>query len=147
MTKRELVRALAERTKLAGFDAARVVDALFDAQEGIIPEQIRAGGVVTIAGFGRFGSKTRPARTGRDPRTGREIEIDASTSPTFKPGRGLRNAVLGEPRKPVKSGPVLRGGKHGPKGTSSAGPRREPTVRGTPGPGPRRDPPVRGGGG
>ena len=48
---------------------------------------------VSIAGFGTFTTKSRPARQGRNPRTGEAIAIAASTAPAFKPGKALRDAV------------------------------------------------------
>ena len=52
-----------------------------------------ANGEVRIAGFGTFGARSRPARTGRNPRTGESLSIPASTAPVFKPGKGLTDAV------------------------------------------------------
>ena len=46
-----------------------------------------------VAGFGTFGTRSRPARTGRNPRTGESLNIAASTAPTFKAGKPLRDAV------------------------------------------------------
>jgi len=103
MNKRELVRLLAKEATLGVAQAARVVDGLFDAKRGIIPEQVRAGGRVQVAGFGAFEPKRRPARTGRNPRTGKEVSIPASTSPVFRPARGFRNAILA-PRRAASAG-------------------------------------------
>ena len=94
MNKRELVRALAKEASLGVAEAARVVDAIFGTERGIIPAQVRAGSRVRIPGFGTFESRSREARTGRSPRTGKEISIPASTSPTFRAARGLKDAIL-----------------------------------------------------
>ena len=51
------------------------------------------GGDGRIAGFGTFSVKDRPARQGRNPRTGESIAIAASTVPSFKAGKALRDAV------------------------------------------------------
>ena len=72
--------------KLAAGDA---VDTVFEA----IAEALGRGEDVRIAGFGTFGTRSRPARTGRNPRTGESLEISASTAPTFKAGKPLRDAV------------------------------------------------------
>jgi DNA-binding protein HU-beta len=98
MNKRELVRLLAKEATLGVAQAARAVDGLFDAKRGIIPEQIRAGGRVQVSGFGTFEARPRPARTGRNPRTGKEISIPASISPAFRPAPGLKDAVVTGPR-------------------------------------------------
>ena len=69
-----------------------------DAVDGVF-EQIRkalaSGDEVRIFGFGTFGARKRPARTGRNPRTGESMPIAASTVPVFKPGKTLRDAVDG----------------------------------------------------
>ncbi len=126
MNRRELIRILSERTNLTQARAADVVNALFDAVEGIIPEKLRAGERVQIPGFGTFTRKDRPERSGLNPRTGAEITIAASSAPSFKPGRGLRDAILGEP---PERGPVMRG-RRGPRGTTSTGPRNAGPPRG-----------------
>ena len=61
-----------------------------DAVDGVfaeIGEALADGEEVRIAGFVTFGTRRRPARTGRNPRTGEAVSIAASTSPTFKAGR------------------------------------------------------------
>ena len=50
---------------------------------------------VTLPGFGAFVARDRPARTGRNPRTGETVQIAASTVPAFKPGKPLRDTVNG----------------------------------------------------
>ncbi|HEX6747870.1 MAG TPA: HU family DNA-binding protein [Longimicrobium sp.] len=93
MNKSELVQALAARSGLNKGQAARVVDALFDVEEGLISQALRDGNKVQITGFGSFETKHRAARTGRNPRTGKEISIAASTSPAFRGGKGLKDAL------------------------------------------------------
>ena len=58
-------------------------------QGGARPE----GETVTIAGFGPFSTRSRPARPGRNPRTGETTTIAASITPSFKAGKTLRDAV------------------------------------------------------
>jgi nucleoid DNA-binding protein len=93
MNKSELVQDLASKAKLSKADAQRAVDALFGAGNGIIAQTLKKGGKVQITGFGTFETRTRKARTGRNPRTGKEIKIGATTSPSFRPGKGLKDAV------------------------------------------------------
>lgn len=92
MNKSELAQKLAERTDLSKSEATRAVDALFSTN-GIIAEQLRGGGKVQITGFGSFETRSRDARTGRNPRTGKEIQIAASTSAAFRAGKGLKDAI------------------------------------------------------
>ena len=61
-------------------------DAVFEA----IAEALARGEEVRITGFGTFGTRSRPARTGRNPRTCESLNITASTTPTFKAGKPLR---------------------------------------------------------
>ena len=58
-----------------------------------IQDALARGDSVALTGFGTFSIKSRPARTGRHPRTGESIEIAASKSPAFKAGKTLRDAV------------------------------------------------------
>ena len=58
-----------------------------------IAASLARGEAVSLLGFGSFGTRNRPARTGRNPRTGETLEIAASTVATFKAGKPLRDAV------------------------------------------------------
>lgn len=93
MNKSELVQNLSNRASMTKADAQRAVDALFGADSGIISQALRKGDRVQITGFGTFETKRRKARTGRNPRTGREIKIGPTTSPAFRAGKGLKDAV------------------------------------------------------
>lgn len=89
MNRSELERRVAERAGLASTAAKSAVDAVFD----VIGEALASGEDARISGFGVFGTRARPARTGRNPRTGESVSIAASTAPTFKPGKALKDAV------------------------------------------------------
>jgi DNA-binding protein HU-beta len=95
VNKSELTQKLADRTNLSKSDAQNAVDALFSADDGIIAEALKSGDKVQITGFGSFETRQREARTGRNPRTGKEIEIGPSTSAAFRAGKGLKDAVSG----------------------------------------------------
>ena len=95
MNKSELVHQLAARADLTKAQATRVVDALFSVDNGLIADELRSGGKVQITGFGSFEAKHREARTGRNPRTGKEIKIAASRSPAFRSGKGFKDALTG----------------------------------------------------
>jgi DNA-binding protein HU-beta len=109
VNKSELAQKLAERTDLSKSEASKAVDALFSTS-GIIAEELRNGGKVQITGFGSFETRSREARTGRNPRTGKEIEIAASTSAAFRAGKGLKDSLGG----------AAAGAKTGAKGTRGA---------------------------
>jgi DNA-binding protein HU-beta len=93
VNKSELVQRLADRSNLSRAEATRAVDALFSADNGIIAESLRSGDKVQITGFGSFEPKKREARKGRNPRTGKEIDIAASTSAAFRVGKRLKDAL------------------------------------------------------
>ena len=95
MNKSELVAALANATGMTKSDAGRAIDALFstDTRQGVIAKALRKGDRVQITGFGTFETKKRKARTGRNPRTGQTIRIAATTTPGFRAGKGLKDAV------------------------------------------------------
>jgi DNA-binding protein HU-beta len=92
MNKSELVQNLAATADLSKADAQRAVDALFGT-DGVIAHALKQGNKVQITGFGTFETRERKARTGRNPRTGKEIQIEASISPSFRAGKGLKDAV------------------------------------------------------
>ena len=93
MNKSELMDALAEKTGMTKADASRAVDAMFATDGGILAEVLAKGDRVQITGFGTFEAKTRKARTGRNPRTGETIQIAASQTPSFRAGKGLKDAI------------------------------------------------------
>ena len=93
MNKAETADRLASRAGLSKAVAREAVDGLF----AVIGEALANGEEVRIAGFGTFGTRSRPARTGRNPRTGEAVSISASTSPTFKAGKTLKDAVNAGP--------------------------------------------------
>ena len=89
MNKGELIDAVADSADLSKADAARAVDAVFNAITG----SLKQGDSVAMAGFGTFSVKKRAARNGRNPRTGETIFIPASNVPGFKAGKALKDAV------------------------------------------------------
>ena len=90
MKKSEFASHVASRTSLTRAAAEAAVNAVLTT----IADTLAKGDTVTIAGFGTFSTRTRPARRGRNPRTGEErIAIRASTAPSFKAGKTLRDAV------------------------------------------------------
>ena len=89
MNKNDLVSAVANNAGLSKVDAAKAVDGVF----GAISGALSSGGDVRIVGFGTFSVANRKATTGRNPRTGAAIQIQASKQPKFKAGKGLKDAV------------------------------------------------------
>lgn len=93
MNKSDLVDELSNRTGMTKADASKAVDALFGTDDGIISHALKTDTRVQITGFGTFESKSRKARTGRNPRTGETIKIAATKTPGFRAGKGLKDAV------------------------------------------------------
>ena len=93
MNKSELVSRVAAETSLPRATANRTVSTLFS----VIADALAGGETVTVAGFGTFATRSRAARQGRNPATGEPVAIAASTAPSFKPGRTLRDTVNSTP--------------------------------------------------
>ena len=89
MKKSDLSSHVASQASLSKAAADNVVNTVFSA----ITDALAKGETVAIAGFGTFTTKSRAARQGRNPRTGESIEIPASTVPSFKAAKALRDAV------------------------------------------------------
>ncbi|MCB1970518.1 MAG: HU family DNA-binding protein [Geminicoccaceae bacterium] len=89
MTLDELNAAVAAATETSKATAAKSVQAVLTS----IQDALGKGEKVSIAGFGIFEVSHRPARTGRNPQTGKSIEIAASNAVKFKPGKALRDSV------------------------------------------------------
>ncbi|MGI6642957.1 MAG: HU family DNA-binding protein [Bacillota bacterium] len=92
MNKTELVGKVAERAGLTKKDTEKVVNSFID----VVQDTLAKGDTVAILGFGTFLARERPAREGRNPRTGETIQIPASRVPVFRPGRGLRDSIAGD---------------------------------------------------
>ncbi len=89
MNKSELIDAIADAADISKSSAGRALDATVAAITG----SLKKGDPVSLVGFGTFAVKHRPARKGRNPRTGDEISIAAATVPGFKAGKALKDAV------------------------------------------------------
>lgn len=92
MIRSELITTLAEKfPALKKDDAEACVATILDA----IASQISKDGRVEIRGFGSFQLNQRPARTGRNPKTGEKVSVPAKPAPHFKAGKELRDRVDG----------------------------------------------------
>ena len=89
MKKTEFVDAVAEAADLSKTNASAAVDAVLS----VITDTLKEGDQITLTGFGSFLVRERDARTGRNPRTGEEIQIKASKVPSFKAGKALKDAL------------------------------------------------------
>lgn len=89
LTKTDLVEAIAEQTGLTKADAERALGATID----VISKALSRGQSVQITGFGTFEARKRAARKARNPQTGEEIDVAATTVPAFRAGKALKNMV------------------------------------------------------
>ena len=90
MIKSELIAQLAEKNPhLYQRDVERIVSTVFEE----ITRALRRGDRVELRGFGAFSVKPRPARIGRNPRTGESVSVPKKFVPFFKTGKGLREQL------------------------------------------------------
>ncbi|RDE05265.1 integration host factor subunit beta [Sphingomonas aracearum] len=90
MIRSELVQRLAEENPdLSARDVEAIVAVFFDE----ITRRLAEGGRVELRGFGAFSTRARDARTGRNPRTGETVEVNAKRVPYFKPGKEMRQRL------------------------------------------------------
>ena len=87
MIRSELVQRLSEQNKgLSPREVETIVSTFFDA----IVQRLADNGRVELRGFGAFSTRARDARTGRNPRTGDVVPVEAKRVPYFKPGKEMR---------------------------------------------------------
>ncbi len=91
MTKNDLIHEVARKTECGLAMSGRVIEATL-AEIGSL---LSRGGTVSLTGFGSFSVSRRAQRIGRNPQTGQQIDIAATTVARFKPGKRLRDAVAG----------------------------------------------------
>ena len=90
MIRSELIAQLAqENPHLTQRDVERVVGVILNR----MCETLADGGRVELRGFGAFSVRARPARAGRNPRTGEQVEVKAKAAPFFKSGKELRQRL------------------------------------------------------
>ena len=89
MTKADLIASVASDAGLKKSVAEKVLNSFITN----IEKALKGGDKVTLTGFGTFQCAEKASRTGRNPRTGKEIKIPACSVPKFKPGNKLREAL------------------------------------------------------
>lgn len=92
MIKSELVQRISEQNPhLYQRDVENIVNAILDE----ITDALKRGDRVELRGFGAFSVKNRPARIGRNPRTGQKVEVSEKNVPFFKTGKEMRERLNG----------------------------------------------------
>lgn len=90
MIRSELVQKLCQDfPDLSQREVEGMVSSVFDS----ITDQLAQGGRVELRGFGAFSTRKRDSRTGRNPRTGESVQVDAKRVPYFKPGKEMRERL------------------------------------------------------
>ena len=89
MTKSELIEQLSKHCPQGGKDAEVVVQTILDG----LAESLKRGQRIEIRGFGIFSLTYRPPRTGRNPKSGDEVQVPAKYVPHFKVGKELRDRI------------------------------------------------------
>lgn len=89
MNKSELVDAIAQKAQVTKKDADTVLSSALE----VILETVATGDKVTLVGFGTFEVRDRQAREGRNPSTGKPIQIPATKVPAFSAGKLFKDKV------------------------------------------------------
>ena len=89
ISKKQLVDQIAAKPDATKTDINTILDAYID----VVKSNVAEGNKVQLVGFGAFELRHRAARKGRNPQTGKEIEIAASNVPAFKPGKSFKDEV------------------------------------------------------
>lgn len=92
MNQAELINEIAQQPDNTGVSKATIKWVL-DAQAKAAQDALASGDEVTLTGLGKLTAKAKAARTGRNPKTGEEIEIPAKTVPHFSAAKALKDAV------------------------------------------------------
>ena len=111
MTKADIIESVYEKVGFSKKDSAEIVELVFDT----VKETLERGDKIKISGFGNFQVRHKKARIGRNPQTGKEIEISARRVLTFRPSQVLKSALNNG--QPAASGE----GQQGAAPSSSSG--------------------------
>ncbi len=87
MNKVELIDAIAEKAGMTKVEARKAIDAFMD----VTKDELKKDGKIALVGFGTMSVSERPARQGRNPKTGKSINIAAKKVVRFKPAANLLN--------------------------------------------------------
>jgi integration host factor subunit alpha len=91
MTKADIIEGVYEKVGFSKKESAEIVELVFDT----VKETLERGDKIKISGFGNFQVRYKKARIGRNPQTGKEIEISARRVLTFRPSQVLKTALNG----------------------------------------------------
>lgn len=92
MTKKDFIHLMSAKADLN----LKQSGAAYDAFLKVVEEKLKAGEKVSFIGFGSFNVVDKPARTARNPRTGKAIKVAAKKVVKFRPGSGLKSLKKGK---------------------------------------------------
>ncbi len=101
MTKADIIEGVYERVGFSKKESAEIVELVFDT----LKETLERGDRIKVSGFGNFQVRQKNARVGRNPQTGKEIEISARRVLTFRPSQVLKSALNSGYVPPVPGAP------------------------------------------
>lgn len=104
MNKAHLVEFIAKDADVSKAKAAAMVDSFIKG----VSHALTSGDSVTLIGFGSFHAVKRAARIARNPQTGAKINVPVTTSPKFRAGKALKEAVAGKKSAAKKAAPVAK---------------------------------------
>lgn len=107
MTKADIIEGVYEKVGFSKKESSEIVELVFDT----LKETLERGDKVKISGFGNFQVRQKKARVGRNPQTGKEIEISARRVLTFRPSQVLKSAL--NAGLPGHEGPIASEGAPG----------------------------------
>lgn len=102
MTKADLIEEVSRTADVSRKESETAVETIF----GGIVDSLRRGDKIEIRGFGSFRTRKRRARTGRNPKTGAQVDVPAKTIPFFKPSKELKDLVNRMAEKTETAGPT-----------------------------------------
>src|SRR5262245_40773756 len=115
MTKADIIEVVYERVGCSKKESAEIVELVFDT----LKETLEQGDKIKISGFGNFQVRHKKARVGRNPQTGKEIEISARRVLTFRPSQVLKSALNASAEAQARGGEASRGdSSQGSQGSS-----------------------------
>jgi integration host factor subunit beta len=91
MNKADLIEELSKKEDLTEKQAGEIVNLVFDG----FTQTLKKGGKIEIRGFGTFSVREYKAYTGRNPKTGKSVDVKPKRSPFFKVGKELKKKVDG----------------------------------------------------
>lgn len=89
MNKNEFLRAIADKTG----DSLKATGEFYNAYVEVVTEELKKGEKISLVGFGTYESKEKAGRVYKNPKTGKDVKVDACKNPVFKFGKSFKDSV------------------------------------------------------